>query len=335
MGRPISYFANYHSKENAITNYCGLLLKMIYDSNPSKFSDVMTSILADDGVSIEVGARFSQQVKRQASIPDIAITQSSYNIFFENKTKDWFYTDQLGRHICGFNESSLNILVLLCSEFTQTDVIDQARVEARKKNILIAAITYEEFLTVLEAHVTSEFLTNQLAEFRNFLDEEELLPNWKYRLDVVNCAGRPEEVETDSVYICPDTGRSYSHKRAMYFGAYKDKKVHHIYTISAVLSVAEACGEVKVKWHNDQGISSNKLKNKAMAMVRKYREQENRTTPLQVFILDNEREVSFVKESKGGLRATKVYFETIAKDCKGIDELADRIDKRSWSEFKE
>lgn len=121
----------------------------------------------------------------------------------------------------------------------------------------------------------------------------------------------------------------------MYFGAYKDKKVHHIYTISAVLSVAEACGEVKVKWHNDQGISSNKLKNKAMAMVRKYREQENRTTPLQVFILDNEREVSFVKESKGGLRATKVYFETIAKDCKGIDELADRIDKRSWSEFKE
>lgn len=337
MGKPISYFANYHGRENAITNYCGLMLKMIYDSNPNLFADIMASILADEGVSIDVGAKFSQQVRREESIPDIHISQSSFNVFFENKTRDWFHTGQLIGHInsLNHNQGALNILVLLCSEFSSYDVINEAKSEAKKKGVHIAMITYEDFLNIVEKYAISEFLSSQLSEFRNFLDKQGLLPNWKYCLDVVNCAGRPEEIETDSVYICPDTGGPYSHKRAQYFGAYKDKKVHHIYTIDAVLSVSENCSEIEIKWKNNNYLPDDKLKRKAKNVALKYRKQEVKLTPQQVFILSNAKEVTFDKNDKGGMWGTKVYFETIAKDCQDIDELVSKINNRVWEDFKD
>lgn len=334
MGRPISYFANYHSEENIVTNYCGLMLKMIYDDSPSAFENIITSIIADSGKTIELGAKFSQQEKFQKSIPDICIRQSSFNIFFENKRSDWFYSEQLERHINGFNEnSSLNVLILLCSEFKQDVVFEQARRTAETKNIHIATITYEDFLTLIEENATSEFIREQLTEFRNFLDKNELLPTWKYLLDVVNCAGRPQEIMNDNVYMCPDTGKTYSHRRALYFGAYKDKKVHHLYTIEAVVSVQEQLGGVEIKWNNFSS-DDTELKAKAINMVEKYRKQENLTKPIQVFILSNAREVDFNKDSKGGMFGTKVYFEGIAKGCQDIDALVEKINNKFWSSFK-
>jgi hypothetical protein len=337
MSRTISYFSDYHGKENRATNYCGLMLKMIYEESPTAFENIVANILADKGVSITIGPRFYQQQKKVDSIPDLCITQQSLNIFFETKTSDWFYSDQLNRHIKGFEgNNAINILILL-SNFEQTfsSIDDQIiEVERNNPNIYIVKMTFEDLLGFMENVCKSDFLIQQLNEFRSYLDKENLLPTWKYRLDVVNCAGKPIEVEEDRVYICPDNETAYTHKRALYFGAYKDKRVHHIYTIDAVVSISENGETATIKWINRPTENCEKnLCKKAKDVIKKYRIEENKIKPLQVFILSDERCVNFVKETKGGMFGSKTYFEFKASECQTIDKLADRINDKNWGDF--
>ena len=55
MGKQISYFTNYHGKENIVTNYCGVMLKMIYDESPKAFEKIINAIVADCENYIDVG----------------------------------------------------------------------------------------------------------------------------------------------------------------------------------------------------------------------------------------------------------------------------------------
>ena len=41
MGRNISLFADYHGKENSVTNFCGLMLKMVWQENAQAFSALL------------------------------------------------------------------------------------------------------------------------------------------------------------------------------------------------------------------------------------------------------------------------------------------------------
>lgn len=332
MGQPISYFNNYHTKENIITNYCGLMLKMIYDDNIGYFEEIVNSMIAPKNVSIQMGPQFLQQVKKNKSIPDLCISQQSFNIFFETKISDWFHSDQLNNHISGFDKaSSTNILILLCDEYKNISIIDEVVKKAATKNIYVAPITYEDFIALIEIYCKSEFLSKQFEEFYYFLDKQKLLQTWKNRLDVVNCVSCIEEINK-GFYICPDVGRTYAHRRAMYFGAYKDKTVKYLCRIEAVASVSENMGKVEIKWNNGT-MDEREIQEKARKYIQEHREDENRSKPMQVFILSNCKEVHFVKQSSGGLWGSKIYFENIAKDCQNIDELANIIDGQTWDKF--
>ena len=40
-----------------------------------------------------------------------------------------------------------------------------------------------------------------------------------------------------------------------------------------------------------------------------------------------------MKESKGGMFTSKQYFWDIAEDCKGSQDLANKLNGRNWGEF--
>ena len=54
---------------------------------------------------------------------------------------------------------------------------------------------------------------------------------------------------------------------------------------------------------------------------------------MQVFILGERREVNFKKDSTGGMWGTKLYFKNIAKGCKGIDDFAELLKDKTWSDL--
>lgn len=336
MGREISLFADYHQKENSLTNYCGLLMKMLYQDSPRKFEELLATLLKTD-TNIIVGPTFTQQTKTVKSIPDLAITQKSFSVFFETKTTDWFYEDQINRHIAGFNETADDKILFLLSNFESDNLeeqFDKEIKEAKKHKIILQPLTFEDFVGSLEQVCNSEYLRNLLDEFKLYLDRNGRLPKWKYLLDVVSCSGTLAEIE-QGVYMCPDTGGAYSHRRAKYFGPYSSKKVADIFEINAIVVIEKNLGEAKIKWKN-KNIKDETLIEQARQKLQnwQWRIDENKSVPLQVFLLDNRQETNFVKETSGGMLQSKKYFWDIAIDCKNSQELAEKLRDKNWGEYE-
>jgi len=311
-------------------------MKMLYEDSPRKFEELLATLLKTD-TNIIVGPTFTQQTKTVKSIPDLAITQKSFSVFFETKTTDWFYEDQINRHIAGFNQTADDKILFLLSNFENDNLEEQFAKEineAKKHKIILQPLTFEDFVGSLEQVCNSEYLKNLLDEFKLYLDRNGRLPKWKYLLDVVNCSGTLEEIE-QGVYMCPDTGGAYSHRRAKYFGPYSSKKVADIFEINAIVVIEKNLGEAKIKWKN-KNIKDETLIEQAKQKLQnwQWRIDENKSVPLQVFLLDNRQETNFVKETSGGMLQSKKYFWDIATDCENSQELAEKLRDKNWGDYE-
>ena len=335
MSREISLFSDYHQRENSVTNYCGLVMKLIYEEDPSRFEELLATLIPNN-IVISVGPNFTQQTKKLKSIPDLAITQKSFSIFFENKLSDWFYSDQIERHIGGFSKSIETKILFLLSNF-ETDNLKSKYSEeiekAKLKGITLQPISYEDFIGSLENVATSEYLDRILEEFKIYLDRNNLLPKWKFLLDVVNCSSTIHEVD-DFSYMCPDKGGAYSHRRAKYFGPYSNKRVSKIFEIDAVVSIDRNLGDGVIKWKNKE-IENRELIELAKTKIKKweYRVVENEEAKLQVFLLSGGEETNFYKETSGGMFQSKKYFWDIAKSSKDSKDLAIYLQDKKWGDF--
>jgi hypothetical protein len=336
MGREISIFADYHQKENSLTNYCGLLMKLLYEESPRRFEELLATLVKTD-TNIIIGPTFTQQTKETKSIPDLAITQKSFSIFFETKTTDWFYEDQINRHVAGFNQTVDEKILFLLSNFEQDNLEEHFKEEilkAKKHKIILQPLTFEDFVGSLEQVCDSEYLKNLLEEFKIYLDRNGRLPKWKYLLDVVSCSGTLDEVY-QGVYMCPDSGGAYSHRRAKYFGPYASKQVREIFEIKAIVVIEKNLGEAKIKWKNDNSKDETIIEEaRTKLQMWQSRIDENKSFPLQVFLLEKREQTNFKKETSGGMLQSKKYFWDIALDCKNSKELAEKLLNRNWSDFE-
>ena len=96
----IHYFQRYHEKENVATANTMLLLSRLYQYSSDKFFRFLKSEFFSDSFEPEIAFRL--QEKSADGIPDATITQESFKIVVETKMYDWFYSDQLIRHLSSF-----------------------------------------------------------------------------------------------------------------------------------------------------------------------------------------------------------------------------------------
>lgn len=352
MSRPISFFCDYHGRENTVTNYCGLMLKMVYEESPLLFQELIATLLGGD-LDLKIGPNFMQQKrmvganknKNQASIPDLAIIQQSFAVFFENKLSNWFYEDQIKKHIDGFGAAEKKILFLMTNweddggKTIGKDINDGIK-KAKDEGVIVKAISFEDLVGSMENMVKSENLSNMLEQFTLYLDKSNLLPRWKYMLDVVNCGQTLDEI-AEGAYICPDTGGAYSHRRAKYFGPYANKKVESIFKIDAVVTFEPNFitlkKEPEIKWNNSKLKNEDLVERSKKVLTGKPdRLNEIKNTPLQVFLLSEGTETNFIKDSSGGMQTSKIYFEDIAKkvNADSVSELAAKLKDKKWEDFR-
>ena len=197
MGKEISLFSDYHTKENSLTNHCGLILKLLYEENPKSFETLISSLTSTNFI---INPVFKQQVKRDYSIPDLVIEQKSFSIFFETKRFDWFHTDQIKRHLEGFKKNvDYNILFLL-SNF-QNDNLEEKFYQniqlAKTMDIILIPLSFEELITNIESVESTDIFKRFLSEFKIYLDRNNYLPSWQYLLEVVNCASVNRQQKVD------------------------------------------------------------------------------------------------------------------------------------------
>ena len=101
----VHYFQRYHSKENVATANTMLLLSRLYSYSPEKFFKLLKSEIFSDIFEPEM--TFRMQERNKNSVPDATITQEGFKIVVEAKMTDWFYEDQLIRHLSAFGDESI------------------------------------------------------------------------------------------------------------------------------------------------------------------------------------------------------------------------------------
>lgn len=336
MSKEISLFSTYRQKENTVTNYCGLIMKLIYEESPRMFEELLAALIQGDA-DLSVGPIFRQQHKMEKSIPDLSITQKPFSVFFENKLSDWFYDSQITKHINSFGDHQTTKVLFLLANFEIDNYEDRFQnqiQQAKEGGVILQPLSYEDFIAALENLDIDGYLENVLEEFKAYLDGQGLLPKWKYLLDVVSCSGTMHEIEAGA-YMCPDKGGAYCHRRARFFGPYSNKGVRTIHEIEAVVSVDQGGENATIKWNNT-GKPEKQLKERAIAQIKKYgyRLEENGRIPLQVFLLGEGQPTTFIKSSDGGMMQSKLYFWNIAKQCNSSKELAEELRNKTWEDYR-
>ncbi len=110
----IHYFQRYHTKENVATANTMLLLSRLYSYSSDKFFKLLKSEYFSDNFEPEIV--FKLQEKHKESIPDATITQEGFKLVVETKMSDWFYTEQLVKHLNSFGDVKNKVLITIAPE---------------------------------------------------------------------------------------------------------------------------------------------------------------------------------------------------------------------------
>ena len=121
----VHYFQRYHFKEDVSTANAMLLLSRLYTYSPEKFYHLLKMMFIQDPFDPEIS--FDMQKYNGASRPDAVISQPAFKIVVETKLSDWFYSDQLIRHLESFkNEdynSTIEEIMSIIKEYNITKII--------------------------------------------------------------------------------------------------------------------------------------------------------------------------------------------------------------------
>jgi hypothetical protein len=307
---------------------------MLYEENPKFLAEVMNTLVGED-LGERIGVSFRQQERKGSSIPDGLILQPAFTIYIETKNWDWFYDEQLENHLAGLDKESpgLKALIVLANfETTNLERFTRVRqlcADRYKSSIVFKEVSFEDFVEALQIEHLPKNLADAIADFRAYLDEQNLLPQWERWLDVVNCAGMPDDVLVGKVYMCPAKGGAYTHYRCKYFGMYRNKQIEKVALIEAVVDV-EAPGNATVKWQNVKR-SAGELKSLAEGKIQQFRPGDY---PTRVFVLGNQYETECRKDSPGGMQNSKQYFDVGSLGVDDAEALARALSGKTWSEIR-
>ena len=336
MAKPLSLFTTYQSKENRVTNYCGLMLTLLYKENPGRFEDAINELL-EEQTSISCGPVFIQQKKQNQSIPDLIILQEPFRIFFENKLSDWNSEAQIKRHLEGFKvkgEYEKNILFLLSNDFRPEtfQIVKNACNEKRIEKVSIYAqlITYRRFCDVLK-HVSeglSAFYCGTLEDFERFLNQEELLNSWKQRLASVLMSQTQTDI-SNGLYQCSLDKKAIK-QRCHYFGAYWEKQIQKLGSISAVLLYDPSNNEYSVDYKNVDKEDETLIETARSRLQKCGYNFGAQSDVKQIFLVDDLSDVKIPKTSPGPQWGRVVYADT---ECDSLCDLKSRINEKTTYEL--
>ena len=159
----IHYFQRYHAKENVATANTMLLLSRLYQYSSDKFFRFLKSEFFSDSFEPEIV--FNLQEKSVDSIPDATITQESFKIVVETKMSDWFYSDQLMRHLNSFSDEKYKVMITLAPELMEEDKKNIFEQQLRKYNATQTS-------HVIHINTTFEGIANAIQEVIDDRDYE-------------------------------------------------------------------------------------------------------------------------------------------------------------------
>jgi hypothetical protein len=149
---------------------------------------------------------------------------------------------------------------------------------------------------------------------------------WDQQLDVVNCTRHFEDICNENAYVCPTVGKNYLHRRSKYFGLYRNKHVELIAHIDAVVDVRD--GSAEVLWQNVER-GNDSLISDARSRLQILRPNE---LPKRIFLLSDPHLTEFEKDTPGGMRPSRQYFDISGLNASDFGDLARKLNGKAWSQ---
>lgn len=237
----IHYFQRYHTKENVATANTMLLLSRLYQYSTDKFFRFLDSLFFPENFEPEIVFRL--QEKSSTSVPDATITQESFKIVVETKMSDWFYTDQLERHLSSFENEKQKVLLTLAPEYMEVEKLrafeNKLAVynESLENPIRHINTTFEEMANRIQEVIDDRDYEMQevLEDYLNYCYHDHLIPvsdGWKFMR--VQLAGTTFDFNVRENLYYDSIERGFRAHR--YLGLYKNKSVRVVGEIVAIIT---------------------------------------------------------------------------------------------------
>lgn len=240
----IHYFQRYHEKENVATANAMLLLSRLYHHSSDKFFHFLKSEFFSNEFDPEIA--FVLQEKHDKCIPDATISQESFKIVVETKMSDWFYSDQLMRHLESFADEKYKVLMTLAPQLMANEKQAAFEQELAKYNktqsrpVIHINTTFEKLAAAIQDIIDDRDyeMRDMLEDYLDYCNKDGLIvgaDSWKYMR--VQLAGATFAFNvSENIYYDNAERRFRAHD---YLGLYKNKSVRAVGKVCARITAVE------------------------------------------------------------------------------------------------
>ena len=335
----IHYFQRYSEKENVATANTMLLLSRLYSYSSDKFFRFLKSEYFTDLFNPEIN--FILQEKSVASIPDATITQESFKIVIETKLTDWFYEDQLLRHLKSFGDEKYKVMITLASELMSESkrALFEETVSEYNKGLRSPVVhintTFEALAKAVENYLDDRDyeMHDVLEDYLDYCYTDGLIPvedAWKYMR--VQLAGKTFDFNVSTGVYYDDASRGFRAHDIL--GLYRDKSVRAIGKVVARITAVET--EDGMKYTAEYGELTEERKESIQKAIEDSASYgyDLRTVEHRYFFVDEFYKTDFKKISPRAPMGTRVFDLTKVLGTDMIPdtkELAERLVEKTWS----
>ena len=339
----IHYFQRYHAKENVATANTMLLLSRLYSYSPDKFFNFF-KFLNSEYLSEKFNPEivFTLQEKSIDSVPDATITQESFKIIVETKMSDWFYEDQLIRHLNSFKNESYKFMITLAPELMAEDKkesFEKTLTEYNQKQnskVIHINTTFEAI-----ANAIGEVLDERDYEIRAILDDYweycykdgliSVSEAWKYMR--MQLAGITFDFNIKSNIYYDNAERSFREHNIL--GLYKNKSVRAIGKIIGRFTAIKT--ENGIEYECELGELTDERKKEIVKTMEDAKISygfDLETVKHRYFFVEKFYETDFKKITPKAPMGTRIFDLTQvldSNDVSNIEELAQKLKNQTWT----
>lgn len=335
----IHYFQRYHKGEDVATANTMLLLSRLYSYSSDKFFRLLKSEFFENTFDPEIN--FTLQAKSGKSVPDAVISQESFKIVVETKLTDWFYTDQLMRHLNAFEDEKHKILITLSSELMSTqkkqntDAMIKEHNSSQKYHVRHINTTFEILIKAIREIIDDRDYEMQdvLDDFMDYCCNDGLISgadSWKYMR--MQLAGATIDFNISENIYYDDASRGF--RAHNYLGLYKNKSVRAIGKICARIT-AEVVGN-EIIFEEEYGQLTEDRKNSIQKAISDgdTHGYDMRNTKHRYFFVEKFYETDFKKMTSGAAMGSRIFDLSQILDTNPLpptEKIAELLNSKTWN----
>ena len=316
-----------------------LLLSRLYQYSSDKFFRFLKSEFFSDSFEPEIV--FNLQEKSVDSIPDATITQESFKIVVETKMSDWFYSEQLMKHLNSFSDEKYKVMITLAPELMAEDKMKIFEQQLKEYNstqsmpVIHINTTFEGIANAIQDVIDDRDYEMQevLDDYLNYCYNDGLITvsdSWKFMRMQLAGTTLDFNVSEDIYYDNAERGfRAHD-----YLSLYKNKSVRAVGKVCARITAVEVEGDIQ--YEAEYGELTEERKSKIHKAIADGIEHgyDLKSIKHRYFFVDKFYETDFKKITPRAPMGTRIFDLTQILETEQLpstSEIAELLKNKTWN----